>query len=146
MSGREERLEFLKADAARGFPAYLGMKSVSMEPGRFVSRIELEERHLQQDRFVHAGVISTLADHTAGYASYSLVPPDLRILTVEYKINFLAPAYGESLECRAQVLKPGKRLLVAESEVFVRKAGEETRVAKALFTMAAVLREKLPRP
>ncbi len=140
----KERLEFLMRDAVRGFPAHCGMTAVSLEPGRFVTRIYLEERHLQQDGFVHAGVISTLADHTAGYASFSLTPSGRRILTVEYKINFLAPAFGEYIECRAGVLKPGRRILAAESEVFAVKNSTEILVAKALLTMAAVPAEELP--
>lgn len=143
MADEQARLRSLMDDAVQGFTAYCGLTSISLEPGRFVTRVQLQEHHLQQDGFVHAGLIATLADHTAGYASYSLVPPDRRILTVEYKINFLRPAKGKSLECRAQVLKPGKNLLAAESEVFARQGDHEVIVAKALLTMAAVPQEKV---
>jgi acyl-coenzyme A thioesterase PaaI-like protein len=90
--------------------------------------------------------MATMADHTAGYASFSLVPPDQRILTVEYKINFLSPASGEYLECRSSVVKSGKTLLVTESEVYAIRGEEEDLVAKALLTMAAVSQEKVLRP
>jgi len=90
--------------------------------------------------------MATMADHTAGYASFSLVPRDQRILTVEYKINFLSPASGDYLECRSQVIKPGKTLLVTESEVYAVRGENEDLVAKALLTMAAVPQEKVPRP
>lgn len=143
MMKEKERLAFLAEDSVQGFTAYCGMRPVSMEPGRFVTRIRLEDHHRQQDDFVHAGVIATMADHTAGYASYSLIPKSRRILTVEYKINFITPAVGEFLECRAVVIKPGKSLLVAESEVYAVRDVEETLVAKALLTMAAVPVEKL---
>ncbi len=143
MKQQKERLAFLAEDSVQGFTAYCGMMPVSMEPGRFVTRIQLEGHHRQQDNYVHAGVIATMADHTAGYASYSLVPKNRRILTVEYKINFIAPAMGEVLECRAEVIKPGKSLLVAESEVYAVHKAEETLVAKALLTMAAVPIEKI---
>ncbi|MGW8324020.1 MAG: PaaI family thioesterase, partial [Thermodesulfobacteriota bacterium] len=92
MDNEEDRLHALREDAVRGFTAHCGLESVSLEPGRFVTRVTIRDCHLQQDGFVHAGVIATMADHTAGYASFSLVPPDRRILTVEYKINFLVPA------------------------------------------------------
>jgi uncharacterized protein (TIGR00369 family) len=95
---------------------------------------------------VHAGLIATLADHTAGYASYTLVPSDRRILTIEYKINFLKPAAGDFIECRAQVLKPGRQILVAESEVFAISGKTEYLAAKALLTMAAVPKAKLKKP
>ena len=85
-----------------------------------------------------------MADHTAGYASFSLVPADRRILTVEYKINFLKPAKGDYLECESKVIKPGKKLLVAESDVFVVNGDKKVQVAKALLTMASVPEEKIP--
>jgi len=145
MEERADRLKFLVEDAVQGFTAYCGLEPIAIEPGRFVTRVHLLAHHLQQDNFVHAGLIATLADHTAGYASYTLVPKNRRILTVEYKINFLAPARGEFLECRARVIKPGRSLLVAESEVYAVRGGEETLAAKALLTMAAVPVEKVPK-
>ena len=143
MTVDRDRLEFLAQDAVQGFTAHCGLTPVLMEPGRFVTRITLQEHHHQQDGFAHAGLIATMADHTAGYASYSLVPPDRRILSVEYKINFLAPGVGDYLECTAQVIKPGKRLLVVEADVVAVSNGEAKPVAKALLTMAAVPRERV---
>ena len=146
MDDEKERLRSLEKDAVQGFTAHCGLEPVSLDPGRFITRVRIRDCHLQQDGFVHAGVMATMADHTAGYASFSLVPPDERILTVEYKINFLSPASGEYLECRSRVIKPGKTLLVTESEVYAVKGGKEDLVAKALLTMAAVPKEKLPEP
>jgi uncharacterized protein (TIGR00369 family) len=146
MDREEDRLHALQEDAVQGFTAYCGLESVSLEPGRFVTRVTIRDHHLQQDGFVHAGVIATMADHTAGYASYSLVPADRRILTVEYKINFLVPASGDYLECRSRVIKPGKTLLVTESEVYVVREDAEALVAKAMLTMAAVPQDKVSGP
>ncbi|UCD86017.1 MAG: PaaI family thioesterase [Deltaproteobacteria bacterium] len=134
---------FLKRDAVQGFTEYCGLTSVSMEPGRFVTRIKIEKHHLQQDGFVHAGVIATMADHTAGYASFTLIPEDKVILTVEYKINFLRPASGDFLECRAKVINQGKSILVCESEVYSIAEGNEDMVAKAMLTMASVSKERV---
>jgi len=142
----KERLHSLKEEAVQGFTAYCGLEPVSLEPGRFVTRVRIRDCHLQQDGFVHAGLIATMADHTAGYASFSLVPPDRRILTVEYKINFLSPASGDYLECRSRVLKSGKTLLVTESDVYAVRGDKEALVAKALLTMAAVPQDKVPEP
>lgn len=142
----EGRLAFLSEDAVQGFTAHCGLEAVSLEPGRFVTRVMIRDCHLQQDGFVHAGLIATMADHTAGYASFTLTPPDRRILTVEYKINFLVPAKGEYLECRSRVIKPGKTLLVTESEVYAVRAGREVLTAKAMLTMAAVPKNKVPSP
>ncbi len=141
-----ERLDFLTKDAVQGFTEYCGLEVVSLEPGLFVTRIRLEEKHLQQDGFVHAGIIAMMADHTSGYASYSLVPADRRILTIEYKINFLKPAFGDCLECRGKVIKPGRQTLVCESEVYAVKGESRDLVAKALLTMAAVPEQKVPKP
>lgn len=138
MKAERARLEFLKKDAVRGFTEYIGLIPVSLEPGQFITRLKLEKRHFQQDGFAHAGVIATMADHTAGYASYSLIPQSHRILTVEYKIAYLQPATGEFLECRAWVLKPGKRILFTEADVFSIKGDVRILVAKALHTMASV--------
>jgi len=140
---RKGWLNFLSKDAVQGFTDYIGLTPVLIEPGKFITRVRLKKHHLQQDGLVHAGLIATLADHTAGYASFTLVPKNMRILTVEYKINFLKPASGEFLECRAKVLKPGKQILVAESEIFSINRNEETLVAKALLTMASVPKDKL---
>jgi uncharacterized protein (TIGR00369 family) len=133
----------LMNDSVQGFTAYCGFTPVRLEPGRFVARIRILPHHLQQDGYVHAGVVSTLADHTAGYAAFSLVPRDRRILTVEYKISLVAPADGEELECRAAVIKPGARILVVESEVLSVRGDSAKLVAKALLTMAAVAAERL---
>jgi len=146
MDSEKDRLNALKEDAVQGFTAHCGLEPVSLAPGQFITRVRIRDCHLQQDGFVHAGVMATMADHTAGYASFSLVPPDQRILTVEYKINFLSPASGDYLECRSRVIQQGRTLLVTESEVYAIRGEEEDLVAKALLTMAAVSQEKTSRP
>lgn len=95
----------------------------------------------QQNGFLHAGVISTLADHTAGAASGTVLAGGMTPLTAEYKINLLRPAVGERFRCRAEVLKPGKMLVIAESSVYAVSGGEEKLIAKAMVTLASV---KLP--
>lgn len=139
------RLEFLKKDAVQGFTAHIGLVPVAMSAGRFVTRVRMYKDLAQQDGFAHAGLIATLADHTAGYAAYSITPPDRRILTVEFKINYLKPAAGEFVECRAKVIKPGKQILVTEAEVYAVTGRIKYMVAKALLTMAAVPNEKVTR-
>jgi uncharacterized protein (TIGR00369 family) len=106
--------------------------------GYFKSRVKIQELHRQQDGFVHAGVMATMADHTAGYAAFTTVPEDYQILTVEFKINFLRPAYGESLLCRSKVIREGNRIVISESEVFDEREAGEVLAAKALVTLMAV--------
>lgn len=121
----------------------LGMALVAVAPGHCHSRLLLTNRHLQQDGFVHAGVIATMADHTAGTAAATLIAEPEIILTAEFKINFLRAARGACLECRAAVIKPGRTLSVVETEVLCLAGGDTTLVSKALLTMAVVLKTSL---
>ncbi len=139
------RQEFLKADYLQGFPAFCGFEVDTVEDGRFETRLAVQPEHLQQDGFVHAGVIATMADHTAGYAAYTTVSENHRILSIEFKINYFKPATGETLVCKSRVINRGKTIIVSESEVFSRSDAEEKRVAKAMVTLMAVPAEKLAR-
>ena len=134
----EERISNLKEEFSQGFIKTCGISLVSLERGRAESRLEITGAHSQQDDFAHAGVMATMADHTAGYAAFSVVTKDYRILTLEFKINFLRPATGDELVCRARVVMEGKNILVADSEVFSQRNEEEKLVAKALVTLMAV--------
>jgi uncharacterized protein (TIGR00369 family) len=138
-----ERARFLARDFVQGFPAHCGFGVERVEEGFFKTFCPVRPEHRQQDGFVHAGVLATLADHTAGYAAYTLVPPDRRILTIEFKINFLKPALGDRVRCRARVLSPGRTVLVTESEVFASRTGPDRLVAKATVTLMAVPANRL---
>jgi len=80
----------------------------------------------QQHGFVHGGVVGMIADSAAGYAAMSMVPASASVLTVEYKMNLVAPADGEKLIARGQVVRPGRTLIVTKAEVFAVKEGQET--------------------
>ena len=80
----------------------------------------------QQHGFVHGGVVGMIADSAAGYAAMSMVPASASVLTVEYKMNLVAPADGEKLIARGKVVRPGKTLIVTQAEVFAVKNGRET--------------------
>jgi uncharacterized protein (TIGR00369 family) len=123
--------------AAR-FISDLGIELESVGDGECVTTLELGDRHLQQDGFVHAGVQATIADHTAGVAAATLIREHKYVLSVEFKINLLRPARGERLICRAQVLKPGRQFSVVESEVRCVAEGKERLVSKMTATMAYV--------
>ena len=137
------RINFLKKDYSRGFIADVGYKVINYRRGYLESRLKILNRHRQQDNYVHAGVIATMADHTAGYAAFSLVPEDHRILTIEFKINFLQPAYGHTLICKSRILKGGGQILVGESEVFDDRTDEEVLVAKAIVTLRSIHQSKI---
>lgn len=118
----------------------IGIKVSGIGAGWCETTLEILPKHLQQDNFVHAGVLATLADHTAGGAAGSVVREEEIVLSVEFKINLLRPAVGDTLRCRAQLLRAGRTLIVAESEVFARAGDEEKLVAKATVTLAVVRR------
>ena len=138
-----ERLTFLKEDYVRGFPAAIGFEVIQADYGRFESRLNIRPEHSQQDGFVHAGVIATMADHTAGYAAYTTIPETHRILTIEFKINFFKPAIGESIICRSKVVNNGKTIKASESEIFSLTDDQEKFVAKAMVTLIAVPSSKI---
>lgn len=139
----QERKEFISKDFTRGFIAYCQIHTESIQRGFYQSRVDIQEHHRQQDGFIHAGVMATMADHTAGYAGFTTVPEGYQILTIEFKINFLKPAYGEALICRSRIIREGRQILLGESEVFDVRKGEETLVAKAMVTLMAVHRDRL---
>jgi len=120
------------------FVGDLGIRLRDAGPGWCESVLEMAPKHMQQDGYVHAGVQATIADHTAGGAAGTLAAEGDLVLTVEYKINFLRPALGERLLCRASVLRQGKTLHVAESEVYAERDGNRKLVAKAMVTLALV--------
>ena len=80
----------------------------------------------QQHGYVHGGVVGMIADSAAGYAAMTVVPASASVLSVEYKLNFVAPADGEKLIAHGQVVRPGKTLIVTRAEVFAIKDGLET--------------------
>lgn len=136
---QNDRWAFLAKDYQQGFPAHCGFKVDRVESGIFETHLAVRKMHRQQDGFVHAGVIATMADHTAGYAAFTLVPDNRRILTIEFKINFFKPAVGDTLVCRSRVVHPGKKIIVSESEVFSRFGDSEKLVAKAMVTLMAIV-------
>lgn len=80
----------------------------------------------QQHGFVHGGVVGMIADSSAGYAAMTMVPASASVLTVEYKMNLVAPADGDKLIARGQVVRPGRTLIVTKAEVFAVKDGKES--------------------
>lgn len=141
----EERARFLMRDYERGFIRHCRFKAVEAVKGRFVSTVEIGEEHRQQDGFIHAGVMATMADHTAGYSAFTMVPEHMQILTIEFKINFLRPAHGSALVCESRVIREGKQVLVAESEVFDVREHNRVPSAKAMVTLMAVPKDSLVR-
>ncbi|MDA7417047.1 PaaI family thioesterase [Xenophilus arseniciresistens] len=119
------------------FVADIGLQLVDAGQGWCETALPLAARHLQHGGVAHAGVISTLADHTAGAAAQTLCAPGQTVVTAEFKLNLLRPGQGRLL-CVAEVLKAGRNFHVVEAEVFGQRGSEQVRVAKFNGTMAIV--------
>lgn len=113
----------------------IGAKLGKIEPGLVEIELPFREDLTQQHGFFHAGMTSTIADSAGGYASFSLNPDETSVLTVEYKMNLLAPAEGERLLATGRVVKPGRTLTICDLEVLAYKDGQAKLVAKGLQTM-----------
>ncbi|MGW0353698.1 PaaI family thioesterase [Nocardia nova] len=119
----------------QGLMRHLGARLAHIGPGRV--HIELPHRPevTQQHGYVHAGATSAIADSAGGYAAYTLFPDDSSVLTVEYKINLLAPAEGDHLEAVGVVLKSGRTLTVCRLEVFGVRDDRRTLIATGQQTL-----------
>ncbi|OLC39568.1 MAG: hypothetical protein AUH81_01255, partial [Candidatus Rokubacteria bacterium 13_1_40CM_4_69_5] len=92
----------------------------------------------QQHGFIHGGIVASIVDTACGYAALTLAPADAEVLTVEFKINFIAPAEGERLFARGRVAKPGRTLSICAGDVVAVKDGTEKLVATMLATIMMV--------
>ena len=118
--------------------ATLGIEFVAIDAGAVELRMPYAARLTQQHGFIHAGIVSTALDTACGYAAFSLMPADAAVLTVEFKVNLLAPARGEHFVFRARVLKPGRTLTVCEAHAFAQEAGREKLIASMTGTLMAM--------
>lgn len=121
--------------ARQGLMRHLGAELIGLSPGRAEIRAPHRYELTQQHGYFHAGVSGALADSACGYAAYTLMPNDATVLTVEYKINLLAPAEGEALVARARVIRSGKTLKICTADVYALKAGVENHCATVLATV-----------
>ena len=123
--------------AKQGFMHTLGARLSALDDGRCEIRLPHDPGLTQQHGLFHGGVVATLADNAGGIAAYSMMPDDRQPLTIEFKINLLAPARGAELIARGEVLRAGRSLSHTRADVFSREDGVETLVATALVTIKA---------
>ena len=121
--------------ARQAFMAHIGAVLSDVTPGRCEINLPYREELTQQHGFFHGGIIGTLADNACGYAAFTLAPADASILTVEYKMNIVSPGEGERLVARAEVVRPGRSLVVCRGDVYAVKNDTEKLAATALATM-----------
>jgi uncharacterized protein (TIGR00369 family) len=139
----EPRDPEFKTRVAQSFAAQAIMQTIAaslveVSPGRVEIELPYDRSLTQQDGFIHAGVSSIIMDSACGYAAFSLMPAEARVLTIEFKINLLAPAAGERFRAIGKVRKSGRSVFVAESELFAESESGSKMVASMTGTLMAV--------
>jgi uncharacterized protein (TIGR00369 family) len=125
------------ADVASSFARQPIMKLIGaqlavVEPGIVEIALPFRADLTQQNGYLHAGVVTTIADSACGYAAYSLMPAGSSVLSVEFKVNLLHPARGESFVARAEVIKAGRTLSVVRADVFAIDANSERQLVATM--------------
>ena len=119
--------------------ALLGAQMTAVDPGRVEIALPFRDELTQQHGFVHAGIITAIADSACGYAALSLMPPGVGVLTIEFKMNLLNPAAGARVVARGRVVKPGRTIMVCTGEVAAEhEDGTDRPVAIMQATMMVV--------
>jgi uncharacterized protein (TIGR00369 family) len=132
----EERVR--ESFSRQGLMTSTGARVVSVTPGEVAIELPFRDDLTQQHGYVHAGIITSIADTACGYAALSLMPEEADVLSVEYKINLLSPARGEKFVARGRVKRAGRNLTICEGEVFAVNGDEEKLIAVMLATMMSI--------
>jgi uncharacterized protein (TIGR00369 family) len=128
--------EIKQSFAKQTIMGLIGAKLTRVEPGIIEIVLPYRADLAQQHGYLHAGIVTTIADSACGYAAYSLMPLNSEVLSVEFKVNLLLPAKGEMFLASAEVVKSGKTLTVVRADVFsLGQEGERTLIATMLGTM-----------
>jgi len=120
------------------FMTTIGARLVRVEPGEVDIELAVRDDLSQQHGFLHAGALATVADSACGYAALSLMPPGAAVLSVEFKINMLAPAKGDRVVAHGRILRAGKTITVCRGDVVAHSADGERLVATMVGTMMTV--------
>ncbi|MDN5873114.1 MAG: PaaI family thioesterase [Sinobacteraceae bacterium] len=116
----------------------LGAEIAALEAGAITLSMAHAPAYTQQDGFMHAGIISTVLDSACGYAAFTLMPADARVLTIEFKINLLRPANAERYSFEARVTKAGRSITVCDGTAYGLNGGERKAIATMTGTLMAI--------
>jgi uncharacterized protein (TIGR00369 family) len=130
--------------ARQGLMAGYGARMVECDAGRSVLEAGWREDLTQQHGYFHAGVTTALCDSACGYAALSVMEDGSDVLSVEFKVNLMAPADGQLLRARGEVVRTGRTLIVVRATAYAVKDGEERPCAEFLGTMMSVRQPDLP--
>ncbi|MBI2769390.1 MAG: PaaI family thioesterase [Burkholderiales bacterium] len=119
--------------------ATIGATLAKVEAGRVVIELPWSAHLTQQHGFLHAGMVATALDSACGYAGFTLMAADAAVLTIEFKINLLAPAKGQRFRMVGEVVKPGRTVTVVEGKAFAIDGDQEKLVANMNATLMAVV-------
>lgn len=117
----------------------IGARLSLVEPGVVEIALPYRQDLTQQNGYLHAGIVTTIADSACGYAAFTLMPAGAQVLSVEFKVNLLRPAKGETFLSRAEVIKAGKTLTVVRADVFALTENNRTLVATMQGTMMCIV-------
>jgi len=120
---------------AQPLMSFLGAELTHVSPGECVIELPYRDELSQHHGYFHGGVVGMLADNAGGFAGYSLMPDAASVLTVEYKINLMAPAVGERMIAEGSVVRAGRNLVVTRAEVYVLNKGERKHCASMQQTL-----------
>jgi uncharacterized protein (TIGR00369 family) len=137
---REVRQSF----AQQSIMKLIGATLKLIEPGVVEITLPFRQDLTQQNGYLHAGIVTTIADSACGYAAFTLMPEGSGVLSVEFKVNLLRPAKGENFLARAEVIKAGRTLTVVRADVFALTEDQQTLVATMQGTMMCLVSEARP--
>jgi uncharacterized protein (TIGR00369 family) len=120
----------------------IGAELGRVEPGLVEIKLSYRSDLTQQHGYLHAGIVTTIADSACGYAAFSLMPPDSEVMSVEFKVNLLRPANASAFLARAEVIKPGKTLTVVRADVFGVSEQDENQLVATMQGTMICLRKK----
>lgn len=134
----QKTTDILNILQAQGAMRLIGARVTEVDEGVVEMEVDFKPELSQQHGYFHAGIIATLVDTAGGCAGATMMPPGSCVLTVEYKLNTMAPGDGEKLRARAEVIKSGRTLTITQGKVWVMKDGKETLCAMMQQTLIAL--------
>jgi uncharacterized protein (TIGR00369 family) len=117
----------------------IGARLVRVAPGEVDVELPFREDLTQQHGFLHAGVVGTVLDSACGYAAFTLMPAAAEVLSIEFKVNLLAPARGERIIARGRVVRAGRTITVSTADAFAVQDGAERHVSTMTATLMAII-------
>ena len=124
--------------ARQGLMGTIGAQLQAVRPGEVDILLPFNQALTQQHGFLHAGIVTTIADNACGFAALSMMPDDAAVLTTEFKVNFMSPAKGDHLRAIGRVVRAGRKLIVCLADVFAYEGANEKHIALMTASMMVV--------